>query len=134
MKICIRCWGKLYLCGVKLIGYIGIVLMAVMVGCTPPGPLSEGEGLPHTTSPRPSPGGEGGESPAAARHPLKRGTDSPAELPKLSGSVLKRVIDSPALTGTPSWRGNEDSIREYFERMELWEALHEGMSEMEGFK
>ena len=33
--------------------------MVVMVGCTPPGPLSEGEGLPHTTSPRPSPGGEG---------------------------------------------------------------------------
>ena len=33
--------------------------MAVMVGCTPPGPLSEGEGLPPTTSPRPSPGGEG---------------------------------------------------------------------------
>ena len=33
--------------------------MAVMVGCTPPDPLSEGEGLPHTTSPRPSPGGEG---------------------------------------------------------------------------
>ncbi len=32
----------------KLIGYIGIVLMAVMVGCKP-----------HTTSPRPSPGGEG---------------------------------------------------------------------------
>ena len=29
--------------------------MVVMVGCTPPGPLSEGEG----TSPRPSPGGEG---------------------------------------------------------------------------
>ena len=26
--------------------YIGIVLMAVMVGCTPPGPLSEGERLP----------------------------------------------------------------------------------------
>lgn len=26
--------------------YIGIVLMAVMVGCTPPGPLSEGEKLP----------------------------------------------------------------------------------------
>ena len=32
----------------KLIGYIGIVLMVVMVGCKPP-----------TTSPRPSPGGEG---------------------------------------------------------------------------
>ena len=52
----------------KLRDYIGIVLMAVMVGCTPPGPLSEGERLPRpagtpsqrgTTSPRPSPGGEG---------------------------------------------------------------------------
>ena len=54
----------------KLIGYIGIVLMAVMVGCKP-----------HTTSPRPSPGGEGVDSPAltgtpnppAYGHPLKRG-------------------------------------------------------------
>ena len=40
-----------------------IALMALVVGCnTPPPvghPLSEGEGLPHTTSPRPSPGGEG---------------------------------------------------------------------------
>ena len=42
--------------------------MVVLVGCTPPGPLSEGEGLPRpaatpsqrgTTSPRPSPSGEG---------------------------------------------------------------------------
>ena len=48
----------------KLRVYIGIVLMAVMVGCTPPGPLSEGEG----TSP---------DSPAAARHPLTEG-DGPA--------------------------------------------------------
>ena len=47
---------------------------------------------------------------------------------------LGRVIDSPAgLPLTPSQRG-KDSIREYYERMELWEALHEGMSEMEGFK
>ena len=56
---------------------IYVVLMMVVVGCTPPGPLSEGErtlsdspaaarhpltegdGLAHTTSPRPSPGGEG---------------------------------------------------------------------------
>ncbi len=30
----------------KLRDYIGIVLMAVMVGCTPPGPLTEGEGTP----------------------------------------------------------------------------------------
>ena len=40
--------------------YIGIVLMAVMVGCTSPGPLSEGERI--------SP-----DSPAAARHPLSEG-------------------------------------------------------------
>ena len=33
--------------------------MVVMVGCTPPGPLSEGEGPAHMTSPQPSPGGEG---------------------------------------------------------------------------
>ena len=36
-----------------------VLMMVVMVGCTPPGPHLEGEGLPHTTSPRPSPGGEG---------------------------------------------------------------------------
>jgi len=48
---------------VKLIGYIGIVLMVLVVGCnTPPPvghPLSEGDGPAHMTSPRPSPGGEG---------------------------------------------------------------------------
>ena len=36
-----------------------VLMMVMMVGCTPPGPLLEGEGLPHTTSPRPSPQGEG---------------------------------------------------------------------------
>ena len=30
----------------KLRVYIGIVLMVLLVGCTPPGPLSEGERLP----------------------------------------------------------------------------------------
>ena len=34
----------------KLRDYIGIVLMVLLVGCTPPGPLSEGE----RTSPRPA--------------------------------------------------------------------------------
>ena len=48
----------------KLRDYIGIVLMVLVAGCTPPGPLSEGEG----TSP---------DSPAAARHPLSEG-DGPA--------------------------------------------------------
>ena len=41
------------------IGCLLIGLAMMVAGCTPPGPLSEGEGLPHTTSPRPSPGGEG---------------------------------------------------------------------------
>ncbi len=41
-----------------------VLMMVVMVGCTPPGPLSEGDG----TSP---------DSPAAARHPLSEG-DGPA--------------------------------------------------------
>ena len=44
---------------------IGIVLMAVMVGCKPP-----------TTSPRPSPGGEGVNSPALTGPPAQRGTAS----------------------------------------------------------
>jgi len=62
---------------VKLRDYIGIVLMVVMVGCTPPGPLSEGEGTP-TTSPRPSPGGEGEDSPALTGTPSQRGMASRA--------------------------------------------------------
>ena len=55
--------------------------MVVLVGCeTPPDspaalrhPLLEGEGLPHTTSPRPSPGGEGEDSPALTGTPSQRG-------------------------------------------------------------
>ena len=48
----------------KLRVYIGIVLMVLVAGCTPPGPLSEGEGTSQ-------------DSPAAARHPLSEG-DGPA--------------------------------------------------------
>jgi hypothetical protein len=48
-------------------------------------------------------------------------------------SSLGRVIDSPALTGTPSQRG-KDSLREYYERMERWEMLHGGMSRWESDK
>ena len=50
------------------------------------------------------------------------------------GSSLGRVIDSPALTGTPSQRGTEDSLKEYYERMERWEMLHVGMSRWESDK
>ena len=49
------------------------------------------------------------------------------------GSSLGRVIDSPALTGTPSQRGM-DSLEEYYERMERWRVLHGGMSRWESDK
>ena len=48
-------------------------------------------------------------------------------------SSLGRVIDSPALTGTPSQRGT-DSLKEYYERMERWRVLHGGMSKWESDK
>ena len=48
-------------------------------------------------------------------------------------SSLGRVIDSPALTGTPSQRGM-DSIEEYYERMMRWRVLHGGMSKWESDK
>ena len=75
--------------------------MAVLAGCTPPGPLSEGEGLPHTTSPRPSPGGEGVDSPAltgtpnppAYGHPLKRGKAAHEALVGID-SLMWRQADS----------------------------------------
>ena len=43
-------------------------------------------------------------------------------------------VDSPALTGTPSQRGTEDSLKEYYERMERWRVLHGGMSRWESDK
>ena len=48
-------------------------------------------------------------------------------------SYFGRVIDSPALTGTPSQRGT-DSLEEYYERMERWRVLHGGMSKWESDK
>ena len=48
-------------------------------------------------------------------------------------SSLGRVIDSLALTGTPSQRG-KDSLKEYYERMERWRVLHGGMSRWESDK
>ena len=70
---------------------------------------------------------------------LGRVIDSPAELPLAPsrggmGTPSQRVIDSPALTGTPSQRGTEDSLREYYERMERWRVLHGGMSKWESDK
>ena len=69
---------------------------------------------------------------------LGRVIDSPAELPLAPsrggmGTPSQRVIDSPALTGTPSQRG-KDSLEEYYERMERWRVLHGGMSRWESDK
>ena len=61
---------------------------------------------------------------------LGRVIDSPAGLPL---APSQRVIDSPALTGTPSQRG-KDSLEEYYERMERWRVLHGGMSKWESDK
>ena len=69
---------------------------------------------------------------------LGRVIDSPAGLPLAPsrggmGTPSQRVIDSPALTGTPSQRGT-DSLEEYYERMERWRVLHGGMSKWESDK
>ena len=61
---------------------IYVVLMMVMVvGCTPPGPLSEGEG----TSP---------DSPAAARHPLSEGEGTAHEALEWIDSLMWKEADS----------------------------------------
>ena len=70
---------------------------------------------------------------------LGRVIDSSAEHPMAPsrggmGTPSQRVIDSPALTGTPSQRGTEDSLKEYYERMERWRVLHGGMSKWESDK
>ena len=69
---------------------------------------------------------------------LGRVIDSPAGLPLAPsrggmGIPSQRVIDSPALTGTPSQRGTE-SLEEYYERIMRWRVLHGGMSRWESDK
>ena len=77
------------------------LLLAVMVGCKPP-----------TTSPRPSPGGEGGDSPALTGTPSERGTASRT----LEGidSLMWRQPDS-ALTVMLEFAGSAeaDSLDEF---------------------
>ena len=100
--------------------------MAVMVGCTPPGPLSEGERLPrpaatlnppnplskgegpaHMTSPRPSPGGEGGDSPALKGTPSQRGTTAHEALEGID-SLMWKEADS-ALKVMLEFAGSEEA-------------------------
>ena len=67
--------------GVKRWFYIGIVLMMVLAGCTPPGPLSEGEGTSQ-------------DSPAAARHPLSEGEGPAHKALEEIDSLMWRQADS----------------------------------------
>lgn len=67
--------------GMKWWFYIGIVLMVLVVGCTPPGPLSEGEGI--------SP-----DSPAAARHSLSQGEGPTHEALENIDSLMWKEADS----------------------------------------
>ena len=88
----------------KLLGYIGIVLMVLLAGCTPPGPLSEGEGTSQ-------------DSPAAARHPLSEG-EGPAHkalegidslMWKEADSALKVMMEfagSPEADGMDAFEGH----------------------------
>ena len=62
--------------------YIGIVLLVLLVGRTPPGPLSEGEGTSQ-------------DSPAAARHPLSEGErlPRPAATPSQRGTTAHEALE-----------------------------------------
>lgn len=77
-----------------------IVMVGVMVGCT---------------SPRPSPGGEGGILPRPAATPSERGNNQRA---------AEAVEDGLGM----------DTMEEYNERMMRWRVLHGGMSSWESDK
>jgi hypothetical protein len=80
--------------------YMIIVVVGVMVGCT---------------SPRPSPGGEGGILPRPAATPSERGNNQRA---------AEAVEDGLGM----------DTMEEYNERMMRWRVLHGGMSRWESDK
>ena len=80
--------------------YMIIVVVGVMVGCT---------------SPRPSPGEEGGILPRPAATPSERGNNQRA---------AEAVEDGLGM----------DTMEEYNERMMRWRALHGGMSSWESDK
>ena len=85
-----------------------IVLMVLVAGCnTPPPvghPLSEGEGPAHTTSPWPSPEGEGVDSPALTGTPSQRGMAS--RMLENIDSLMWRQADS-ALKVMMEFAGSE---------------------------
>ena len=96
--------------------------MAVLAGCgcSPDSPaaarhpLTEGDGLAHTTSPRPSPGGEGEDSPALTGTPSQRGMASrmleniDSLMWKQADSALKVMMEFAAsMKCWPSSEGTE---------------------------
>jgi len=70
-----------------------VLMMVVLVGCTPPGPLSEGEGTPP-------------DSPAAARHPLSEGDGTAHEALAGIDSLMWVEADS-ALAVMMEFAGSE---------------------------
>ena len=86
----------------KLRDYIGIVLMVLLVGCTPPGPLSEGEGTPPPVG---HPLSEGERLPRPAATPSQRGTTAHEALEGIDS--LMWVQPDSALTVMLEFAGSE---------------------------
>ena len=126
---------------------IYVVLMVVLAGCTPPGPLSEGErtsqdspaaarhplsegdGPAHTTSPRPSPGGEGVASRALEKIDSLMWVEADSAL-----KVMMEFAGSEAADGMDAFEGHycqvlvaELLFKNYYgqsNRAEVLKAVH----------
>ena len=93
--------------------YIGIVLLVLLVGCTPPGPLSEGEGTPPPVG---HPLSEGERLPRPAATPSQRGTTAHEALEGIDSlmwwradSALKVMLEfagSEAADGLDAFEGH----------------------------
>ena len=104
----------------KAIRILMMVVGMMVAGCTPPSPLSEGE----RTSPRPSPGGEGGglmrdgeKLPRQSPYPLRRGNATPSQ--RGTEQAAQKVMDTVVLD------------EEYYRRMWLFEAVGAGEVELD---
>ena len=103
--------------------------MALVVGFTPPGPLSEGERLPYTTSPRPSPGGEGVASRALENIDSLMWKEADSAL-----KVMMEFAGSPEADGLDAFEGHycqvliaELLFKNYYgqsNRAEVLKAVH----------
>ena len=132
----------------KMRKIIYVVLMMVVVGCTPPGPLSEEEGTPPPRSGTPFDYVESSISEGER-------TDKTNRTMRAIRIFILVVVMAVLLAGcrsgceqdknlppeetsldcfVPRNDGGTDSLEEYYERMERWEMLHGGMSRWESDK